>query len=176
MSPDVGLKAIQFKTAVSHPAIASVVCILSNEQHSPVFEKKGVVLDHSKTKTVTFNLPNPVRRLHVKTTTNMINSIFFMDKVGNEIESYEAQIGEGLEEQLIQLASNEEIFGVYGVKDSSDHFTSFGFIIKVIPTASEGVDRSSNDLLWVDSPPKKLREVPADSSRDDTSFQLSDLI
>ena len=38
MSPDVSLKAIQFKTSASSAAIASVVCVLSNEQHSPLFE------------------------------------------------------------------------------------------------------------------------------------------
>lgn len=29
------------------------------------------------------------------------------------------------------LASNEELIGVYGVKDTSNYFSSFGFILRV---------------------------------------------
>jgi len=29
------------------------------------------------------------------------------------------------------IGSNEELIGVYGVKDKSNYFTSFGFIVKV---------------------------------------------
>ena len=35
------------------------------------------------------------------------------------------------EMKTIQLGTNEELFGIYGVKDEEDWFTSFGFITKV---------------------------------------------
>ena len=48
------------------------------------------------------------------------------------MQSYDAQEIDGSQEEYtVQLAENEEIFGIYGVKDVSDHFTSFGIIAKV---------------------------------------------
>lgn len=32
---------------------------------------------------------------------------------------------------VIQLNDEEQLIGVYGVKGKQDHFTSFGFIVKV---------------------------------------------
>ncbi len=56
-----------------------------------------------------------------------------MNKLGSEVAKYEAQSTDGLEESVQSLAENEEVFGVYGVKDVKDHFSSFGFILKVKP-------------------------------------------
>lgn len=88
-------------------------------------------MDHTKTRTLALGQASAIRKIQVKTSTNMINAIAFLDKDGQKIESYEAQESDGLEESNIELGPNEEIFGVYGVKDSSDHFTSFGFIAKI---------------------------------------------
>ena len=31
-----------------------------------------------------------------------------------------------------QLGDNEELIGVYGIKDKSEYFSAFGFIVKVL--------------------------------------------
>lgn len=54
MFPDGTLKALQFKTSLSNPAIASVVCVLQSGHNSPVFERANTAMEHSKSKTVTF--------------------------------------------------------------------------------------------------------------------------
>jgi len=57
------------------------------------------------------------------------HSIFFLDGAGNEVYSYN-QGNQSKEGPSFDIAENEEIFGVYGVKDKKDSFTSFGFIVK----------------------------------------------
>ena len=42
MSPDICLHAIQFKSTVYPAAIASALCVLSNGQNSPVFEREDM--------------------------------------------------------------------------------------------------------------------------------------
>ena len=138
VQPEVTLKTIQFKTSASQPAIASAVCVLSNDRASPIIEKRGTKMDHTKTRTLALGQAGAIRKILVKTSTNMINAIAFLDKDGQRIESYEAQESDGLEESTIELGPSEEIFGVYGVKDSSDHFSSFGFIAK-IPLQSDKI-------------------------------------
>jgi len=89
---------------------------------------------HQRTKTLTFADSTAIREVQVKTSTNMINAIAFLDKNGLVVESYAAQESDGSQEDhSLLLEGNEEIFGLYGVKDASDHFTSFGLIAKVIP-------------------------------------------
>ena len=61
MSPDVTLKALQFKTSLSNHAIASVTCVLQSGQNSPVFEKERTSMEHSKTATLLFEKSKPVK-------------------------------------------------------------------------------------------------------------------
>ena len=62
-TPEVTLKTIQFKTAVSQPAISSTVCVLSNEMHSPIFEKRGAKMDHAKTRTLCLGETEAIRSI-----------------------------------------------------------------------------------------------------------------
>ena len=65
-----------------------------------------------------------------------------MSMNGNQIAFYDAcestpegvaqdpQEAQEAETKTIQLGNNEELFGIYGVKDEAEWFTSFGFITK----------------------------------------------
>ena len=74
-----------------------------------------------------------------------IQSLSFISMNGNQIAFYDAceltpdgsdmiaqdpQEAQEAETKTIQLGNNEELFGIYGVKDEADWFTSFGFITK----------------------------------------------
>ena len=52
----------------------------------------------------------------------------FLDEEGNEIWKHRNW---NFEEKVINLAENEELFGVYGFKDRKDWFSTFGYIVKV---------------------------------------------
>lgn len=56
----------------------------------------------------------------------------FLDENEHEIDSFNPK-NEQREGQVMTLDYNEELLGVYGVrnKESFDHFTSFGFIVGV---------------------------------------------
>ena len=56
-------------------------------------------------------------------------SIYFLDGAGNEVYSYKPGT-KSKNGPAFDIAENEEIFGVYGVKDKKNYFTSFGFIVK----------------------------------------------
>ena len=58
-----------------------------------------------------------------------IYRVTFLDGKGKEIEKYHPKwFGQG--GIVHELAENEELIGIYGVKDKQDYFTSFGFIVK----------------------------------------------
>ena len=61
------------------------------------------------------------------------NCIFFLDIAGNEVASYDPDVNISKDGLAFDIAENEEIFGVYGVKDKEDYFTSFGFIVRTKP-------------------------------------------
>ena len=61
-----------------------------------------------------------------------INSIYFLDKASVEIASYKPGTSSKTG-PAFDIAENEEIFGVCGVKDKKDWFTSFGFIVRIKP-------------------------------------------
>ena len=56
----------------------------------------------------------------------------FLSKDGNEIAAYNPR---NLERNgpIYDIADNEDLIGVYGVKDKRNFFSSFGFIVKVMP-------------------------------------------
>ena len=60
-------------------------------------------------------------------------SIFFFNSAGNEVASYNPGGITSKNGPTFDIAENEEIFGVYGVKDKKDYFTSFGFIVRTKP-------------------------------------------
>ena len=59
--------------------------------------------------------------------------IRFMDGSGNEVYVYNPTNHQHSTTSYHQLSENEELIGVYGVKDMWEYFTSFGFIVKVKP-------------------------------------------
>ena len=59
-----------------------------------------------------------------------IYRIRFMDSAGREVYVYNP-INVSVTTTSYQLGVNEELIGVYGVKNRNSWFTSFGFIVKV---------------------------------------------
>ena len=59
------------------------------------------------------------------------------------------------------LENNEELFGIYGVKDDYDHFTSFGLIAKVL-----------RNVLQLS---KLMTATPADTSDILSPFKLTEV-
>ena len=54
----------------------------------------------------------------------------FLDKNGGEIGFYDPD--DHLRDGLIrEIGDDEELIGVYGVRNKKHYFTSFGFIVKV---------------------------------------------
>ena len=49
---------------------------------------------------------------------------------GFDMIAQDPQEAQEAETKTIQLGTNEELFGIYGVKDDAEWFTSFGFITK----------------------------------------------
>ena len=95
---------------------------------SPVFQKENI--EHKYAKTIRFEAGKSIRR--VQSSSNAADftySIFFLDGAGNEVYSYKPG-GGSKNGPAFDIAENEEIFGVYGVKDKKNYFTSFGFIVK----------------------------------------------
>ena len=55
----------------------------------------------------------------------------FLDKGGKLIDKYNPMNHRVHEGTKYELQENEELIGVYGVKDLAEYFNSFGFIVKV---------------------------------------------
>ena len=54
----------------------------------------------------------------------------FLDRHGGEIDFYDTD-NHSRDGPIYEIADNEELIGVYGVRNKQDRFTSFGFIVKV---------------------------------------------
>ena len=54
----------------------------------------------------------------------------FSDKDGSMVCSY-APNGHGGEGGMEFIGANEELIGVYGIKDKNDYLDAYGFIVKV---------------------------------------------
>ena len=59
-----------------------------------------------------------------------ITALKFLDKDDKEICAYNPNERNDSEIDQV-LRDDEEIFGVYGVKDKNNYLTTFGFIVKV---------------------------------------------
>ena len=101
MSPDVSLKAIQFKTSANFSAIASIVCVLSNGLTSPVFENPKASFDYSLTKTVTFPQPNPVKYVKVRHSQSFVNALTFMNSNSDRIDEYLCPRESGMRDEVV---------------------------------------------------------------------------
>jgi len=59
-----------------------------------------------------------------------VRRVTFLDSEGIEIDSYNPENKERLG-VMHEIEANEELIGVYGIKDKRWCFTGFGFIVKV---------------------------------------------
>ena len=126
MNPDVSIKSIEFQTDL---ALSSVKVNLSNGQSSPVFENSDHH-PHHFAKTITFDPNTPIRAVSARDIKDYTGNIKFLDSRENELYSYNP--GSWRSKTVThQIAENEELIGVYGVKDKEAYLTSFGFIVKV---------------------------------------------
>ena len=128
---DTRLESIEIKRS-SYNYVSSVRCTYSNDVRSPVFQKENV--EHKDPKTIWFKAGNPIRKVQQSHSgdVNYIYSIYFLDKANDEIANYNPGDNDK-NGPVFDIDQNEEIFGVYGVKDKYDYFTSFGFIVRTKP-------------------------------------------
>ena len=61
---------------------------------------------------------------------NFIRYLKFYDSKHKQVGAFNPN-SHICEEKEQVLAENEELYGVYGVKDKKNYFSSFGFIVKV---------------------------------------------
>ena len=112
--------------------------MLSNGISSPVFEKEDV--NHDTIKSITFQSNKKVAFVQAHDGDgDTISRIHFMDEQKQELGCYNpyslTQKG-----PLLRIQDGEELIGVYGVKDKSNYFTSFGLIVKAWESASGTVE------------------------------------
>ena len=60
-----------------------------------------------------------------------ICAVWLFDENGTQVAQYNPWDWDVYQGELVELRENEEIIGVYGVKDKVDWFSNFGFIAKV---------------------------------------------
>ena len=134
MPPDMQLRSMEFASDVNmtNNAIAAVRCGFSNRMYSPKFETKSY--NPAKTKTILFSSLRPVRKIQVQdNNSSSILKMVFFDSNNQEIGNYNANSQKHRMGRSEILQENEELIGVYGVKDQNVYlcFSSFGFIVKV---------------------------------------------
>lgn len=77
-----------------------------------------------------FDDNKPIRRVQASDTgVNFIYGVKFLD---NQVSIYDPKNGfKNYPGTVSHLEDNEDLIGVYGVKDKEKWFTAFGFILKV---------------------------------------------
>ena len=131
MAPSCFLKSLEFKKTADG-AVSSVRCTYSDTSGSPAFEK--ATAEHQGAETVGFEVSKPIKKVTANCDDNdnpwtYVCRLRFLDKADKEIGVYNSECAQ--EEWELSLRDNEELFGVYGVKDKADHITTFGYIVKV---------------------------------------------
>ena len=137
---DVNLKSVTFASRnVDKLCLSSAMCVLSNGHQSENFEYQ--LCDHEKYERSTIDA-RLVRKVQATIKDDHIKRIDFLDYDDNELGTYNprkykrfvdgnSNAFDGIASPTFDLADNEELIGVYGVKEKQFHFTSFGFIVKV---------------------------------------------
>ena len=128
MPADTTLSYLTFKSAENYRRVNSIQCKLSNGMESPVFENSD--LQFKSLTTLSFSNDRPVRSIHAYEGASVVCRLDFLDRNGAEICKFENSMGKG-PGNTYQIAENERLIGVYGVKGKENWFTSFGFIVKV---------------------------------------------
>ena len=127
MPANVFLKSIELKASDRRsPSLSSVRCVLSTDQSSPIFQRQG--MQHHFYKKTNFE-EGTVKRVAANVSDGT-KRLTFLSEEREQIGNYILADHYG-EEQEFWLKENEELIGVYGVKDQQDWLTGFGFIVKV---------------------------------------------
>ena len=133
--PSVELQSIEFKNLSGQ--ISSVQCTYSDKKQSPVFEKVGensqqqeVIYFGDSIKRVKKILLGSSNQSAYNQEASCVTTVKFLDQDNNTIGAYNPR-NYCHEEKQIVLHENEEIIGVYGLKDKKFSFSTFGFMLRV---------------------------------------------
>ena len=130
MPLEVTLKSLEFCTyKPDDHMISSVRCILSNNEVSPVFIKADD-LQQYRHKVINFDACSRVQKVQAIGCKYGVFRVTFLDNKSDEIDSYNPR-NRAREGTVHEIKDNEELIGVYGVKDKDQYFTKFGFIVRV---------------------------------------------
>ena len=127
MPPDTRLKTIlvQSDNISMDRSISSLKLIFTNNVESPLFECDG---NKTKMRKLQFSEQMKIASVSSERAGSPI-SLVFNNAFGQELVSY--NLHGQFEQKKHDIAENEEIIGVYGVKGSQSSMRSFGFILKV---------------------------------------------
>ena len=129
MQSNVRLSSIEFETYCEGcSSLSSVKVNLSNGQSSPIFKDEDY--SHYNKETITFDPNRPFNSIAAYDGPSNTGLIRFMDSSENEVYVYDPNNWSRATVEY-KIGDNEEIIGVYGVKDKDIYFSSFGFIVKV---------------------------------------------
>jgi len=141
MSPEAKIQSLEFKSTSSKEVeswLGSVKVNLTNGESSPIFENsKHDPTLWERQETIEFDQNVSIRSVDSTFLYEYIYALQFYD--GNEelAQEYVASAIPDYEEYVYdpssryELAENEELIGVYGVKDYYENFITFGFKVKV---------------------------------------------
>ena len=139
MNPNERLHSLEFKTR-ERDGLGSVKVNLANGESSEALEKQGVTGYYSEfwnEEKISFKPDNSIREVGACTGPSSISIqlLRFYDSTGNKVyeyNPYNSECGERRvpEEIRHEIADNEELIGVYGVKEKKNWLSNFGFIVK----------------------------------------------
>ena len=114
--------------------VSSVQCTLTTEEKSPLFEAARCYNFHAKT--IEFDpVRRPVRSVQATEKNDTIKNLAFYDGTQKRIDCYNPAADnsclEPIQGIVHEIGENEELVGVYGVNNRPQHFTTFGFIVRV---------------------------------------------
>ena len=102
---------------------------MTTKEKSPLFKAAARNVDNSP-KTIHFDANRPpVKSVQANAGTDVLICLAFYDKNKKKIDSYNPD-DYSIDGPIHKIAENEELIGVYGVKEDED-FSSFGFIVRV---------------------------------------------
>ena len=143
--------------------LISVQCSLSNGMNSPTYKSLlcNSTQDQLLESTIEVSEDRPVHSVRILNENNRaIVGITFLDSEGGEIGKFDPGF-EGDQRQIRieerTLDENQELVGIYGVKDESKNITTFGFITKVNRERQDLMDRVRASQASV----KSNKPVPA---------------
>ena len=84
---------------------------------------------HADLETINFDPDTPIREVAAHDGKYWTAQIIFMENAGKEFYAYNPS-NATQKTTAYRLGENEELIGVYGLKDKSSYFSSFGFIVK----------------------------------------------